>query len=430
MDSPTLIDYARSLDCIHCGLCLATCPTYRITGREASSPRGRVHLMRAVAEGELEPDAEFAEEMRFCLVCRHCETVCPSGVQFGAMMEHTRGELEQAAPSPLLARVLARVGYEGVLTRRWALRGLAASLRGAQVLGLTRLAGLLGARGRALANLPPVPPRAERRPLPPLTPAEEPRLGAVALLEGCVASELLGRVNRASARVLAAAGLEVRTASGHVCCGSLHAHNGRSATARELARDTLERFDALRGADGAPLTLVVNSAGCGSHLTQLAALFEPGTDEHGRARALAERTLDLSVLLAREPYRTRLASRLAQPTDVAGPIAYDDPCHLCHGQGVRAQPRALLDLVPGLRRVELADPEACCGSAGVYSLVRPAAAGEILAPKLEDLERSGARTLVTANPGCQIQWQGGLGAADRDVEVLHLAEVLERALIG
>lgn len=428
MDSPTLIDYARSLDCIHCGLCLATCPTYRITGREASSPRGRVHLMRAVAEGELEPDADFAEEMNFCLVCRHCETVCPSGVQFGAMMEHTRGELERAVEPPFLARLVARVGYEGVLTRRWALGLLAALLRLAQVLGITRLLGLLGARGRALASLPTVPPRAERRPLPGRIPAEEPRLGAVALLEGCVASEWLGRVNRASARVLAAAGLEVRTAPGHVCCGSLHAHNGRRGTARELAQDTLERFDALRDVDGTSLPLVVNSAGCGSHLGELAALFEPGTDEHRRALALATRTLDLSEFLTREPYRTRLAARLGAATDVSDPIAYDDPCHLCHGQGVRAEPRALLDLVPGLRRVELADPEACCGSAGVYSLVRPASAGEILAPKLDDLERSGARTLVTANPGCQIQWQSGLFAAGRETQVLHLAEVLERAL--
>lgn len=430
MDAPTLIDYARSLDCIHCGLCLATCPTYRISGREASSPRGRVHLMRSVAEGELEADAEFAAEMDFCLVCRHCETVCPSGVQFGAMMEHTRGELERAVPAPRWTRWIARIGYEGLLTRRWALSLAASGLRVLQKSGLARLAGLLGTRGRALANLAPVPPRRERRPLPTRTPAEAPRLGAVALLEGCVGPELLGRVNRATARVLAAAGLEVRTAPAHVCCGSLHAHNGRRDSARELALDTLARYEALLDESGSPLPLVVNSAGCGSHLKELGALFEPASADHRRAVALAARTVDLSELLARDPYRARLLARLSREpaAELLGPIAYDDPCHLCHGQRIRAQPRLLLDGVPGLERVELAEPESCCGSAGIYSLLRPAAANAILAPKLADLARSGARTLVTANPGCQLQWDAGLRAAGHSVEVLHLAEVLERAL--
>ena len=424
MDTPTLIDYARSLDCIHCGLCLATCPTYRLTGRESSSPRGRVHLMRAVAEGELEADAEFAEEMNFCLVCRHCETVCPSGVQFGAMMEHTRGELDAAVPPAWPQRFVARLGFEGVLTRRRALSFAAALLRLAQLTGLTKLAGVIGgARGRALASMPTVPPARERRALPVHTPAEAPCLGAVALLEGCVAPELLGKVNRATARVLAAAGLDVRTAPGHVCCGSLHAHNGRRETARELAIDTLERYDALTDEQGAPLVLVVNSAGCGSHLKELGALFEPGSELHRRATALAARTLDLSELLVREPYRSRLAARMTVDSTL-GPVAYDDPCHLCHGQGVRKPPRALLDLVPGLERVELAEPESCCGSAGVYSIVRPLAAGELLDAKLADAEQSGAPTIITANPGCQLQWSAGLGAN----RVLHLAEVLDRAL--
>jgi glycolate oxidase iron-sulfur subunit len=427
MDDTTLIDYARSLDCIHCGLCLATCPTYRITGREGSSPRGRVHLMRAVAEGELEPDAEFAEEMNSCLVCRHCETVCPSGVQFGALMEHTRAGLTAAVPGSVARRLALRLGFEGVLTRRWALGLAAGLLRFVQRTGLTRAAAaLLGAHGRALAGLAPVPPRGERAALPRRTPAEEPRLGAVALLEGCVARELLGKVNRATARVLAAAGLEVRTAPEHVCCGSLHAHNGRRDTARALAQDTIERYEALRDERGAPLPLVNNSAGCGSHLKELAALFEPGSEWHARALALSARTYDLAQLLVREPYRARLAARLRAGggAGLAGAVAYDDPCHLCHGQGVRAEPRALLDLVPGLRRVELSDPESCCGSAGIYSLVRPAAARELLDSKLADQARSGASALVTANPGCQLQWSSGLGPEN----VLHLAEVLERGL--
>ena len=244
MDRERLVDYARSLDCIHCGLCLHTCPTYRLTGREASSPRGRIHLMRAVAEGRLEPDAAFDEEMGFCLVCRNCESVCPAGVEFGTMMEFTRDALVGEHRGGALARVARWLGFGVVLpSRRW-LRIAAWTLRLAQKLGLTRLAGrVAGARGRALAALPPVPPARERRPLAESTPARGERHDVAAVLEGCVMPELFGRVNRATVAVLAAAGVESRVARGHVCCGALHAHNGDLFRARELARATIRAFD-------------------------------------------------------------------------------------------------------------------------------------------------------------------------------------------
>lgn len=429
MKPTELVDYAKSLDCIHCGLCLRTCPTYRLTGRESASPRGRIHLMRAVAEGELAPDRDFAEEMEHCLLCRNCETVCPSGVRFGEMMETTRAGLAQRPPRSALGGLARRFGFRDVLPDRQVLSAFATALRLAQRSGLLRLlAPLFGARGRSLRFLPTVPPRRERTPLPPVTPAREPRAGAVAMLEGCVMPELFGRVNRATARVLAAVGLEVRTAAGHVCCGSLHAHYGDRDMARDLARKTIAAFEELQDEAGEPLPIVLNSAGCGAHLRELGHLFGHDEDWQARATALAARIVDVSELLSRPPHRERLASLLGPPQDVEGPIAWDDPCHLVHGQGVRDEPRALLDLVPGLARVELPDAESCCGSAGIYSLVRPEESRRILAEKIETFRASGARTLVTANPGCHMQWESGFAAEEVPARVLHLVEVLDAAL--
>lgn len=429
MKPTELVDYAKSLDCVHCGLCLRTCPTYRLTGRESASPRGRIHLMRAVAEGELAPDRDFADEMEHCLLCRHCETVCPSGVRFGEMMETTRAGLAQGPPRSALGGFFRRFGFRDVLPDRQVMTVLAGALRLGQRTGLLRLLGpLLGARGRSLRFLPQVPPRRERRPLPAVTPPREPRVGAVAMLEGCVMPELYGRVNRATARVLSEVGLEVHTAPGHVCCGSLHAHYGDRDMARDLARKTIAAFEDLVDEKGAPMPLVLNSAGCGAHLRALGHLFEHDEGWQARAAALSARVVDASELLSTSPHRERLSARLQQPRGIAGPIAWDDPCHLRHGQGVHAEPRALLDLVPGLGRVELPDAESCCGSAGIYSLLRPEESRRILAEKIETFRASGARTLVTANPGCQLQWEAGFAAEGLDVQVVHLVEVLAGAL--
>ena len=268
------MDYAKSLDCIHCGLCLRTCPTYRLSGRESASPRGRVHLMRAVGEGRLEADAEFEEEMDFCLVCRNCESVCPAGVEFGAMMEFTRDQLEATSKRSFAARWARRLGFGVVLRRRWALQLTSFGLRLAQRTGILKLITRpLGARGAALRAVPEVPPLSERRALPPRTPASGPLAEAVSLLTGCVMPEMFGRVNRASAEVLSAAGAEVLTAPGHVCCGALHAHNGDLQRARELARSTIEAFERNRDEAGEPLSVVVGSAGCGAHMKEYGRLF-------------------------------------------------------------------------------------------------------------------------------------------------------------
>ena len=251
MDDKTLVDYAASLDCIHCGLCLNSCPTYRLTGVETSSPRGRIHLMRSVAEHAIEPDAEYANEMEFCLLCRNCESVCPSGVRFGAMMEHARAGVERVSKRPLSSRVARWFGFRVLLPHRRALHAFANAARIAQRTGLlVRIAPLFGARKAAVLAAPAIPERAERGRMLARTFAQSTRLGAVAILEGCVMPELYRRVNQATVDVLARAGFEVRCARHHACCGSLHAHNGDIAGALRLARSTIAAFDALCDARG------------------------------------------------------------------------------------------------------------------------------------------------------------------------------------
>lgn len=417
-----LVDYAKSLDCIHCGLCLQTCPTFRLTGQEPSSPRGRIHLMRAAAEGRLTPDAAFAEEMDFCLLCRHCESVCPAGVQFGAMMEFTRAGLEEERRGGVLRRGLRWLGFRLVLPHRLVLRLMGSLLRAAQVLRLDRLADrLVGERG--LAHLPRVPPLSARRLLPRRLAAEAPARGSVALLEGCVMAELHARVNRATARSLARLGLSVEVPA-VTCCGSLHAHNGDRAGARQLGERLLDAFEAVRDPDGAPALIVTNSAGCGAHLKELAHLFAPEDPRHARAAAFAARVRDYSEVVA--PLLAARPPRTTPPVPL--PVAWDDPCHLCHAQKIRAEPRTVLASLPGLARVELEESESCCGSAGIYSLLRPEASRAIFARKEEALARCGAATLVTANPGCQLQWESGLARSGSPVRVVHLAELVDAAL--
>ncbi len=426
-----LIDHAQSLDCIHCGLCLHTCPTYQLTGSEAASPRGRVHLMRAEAEGRIDVDAAFEESIDSCLLCLRCESVCPAGVQFESMVEVCRDKLNQRRPKPWLVRLARRIGFGIVLQKRWALRLAAGGLALAQALRVTRIiARFGGAQGQSLHELPPVPPRKERRLLPATLPPQGPALAEVWFMQGCVMPELFGRVNRASTRVLNAVQVTCHCNPSHTCCGALHAHNGDLEGARKLAKATIESSEQLCGSHSdsgaSPLPVIVNSAGCGAHMKEYARLFEADSPWHGRAQSFSKRVLDFTEYMAEPDRLDLLRPLLSRPS--LGPVAFDDPCHLCHGQGIRSAPRKLLEAVPGLHRVDLEDPESCCGSAGIHSMLRPEESAAQLTTKLKDFEQAGASALVTANPGCHLQWMVGLRQSNHPVPVLHIAEVLDDAL--
>jgi len=420
IDGPrALVDYAASLDCIHCGLCLQTCPTFRLTGVETSSPRGRIHLMRAIAEDRAAADADYAEELDFCLLCRHCESVCPAGVRFGEMMEFARGTREQALPRGRLARLARWLGFRVVLPSRAWLRVASSLLWLAQLLRLDRLAARLGgSRAAGLADLPRVPPLSDRALLPRTIPARGEERGRALLLEGCMQPELFGRVNRATADSLARLGIASRVPS-FTCCGSLQAHNGDPEGARRLARAMLAACERLDGDD----PIVVNSAGCGAHMRELANLFAGEPDLAARARSFAARVVDYSVFVAPlvEDRDLRVPRELS-------PVTWDDPCHLCHAQNVRDEPRRVLARLTGVEVVPLANSEACCGSAGIYSLLRPEDSRAVFEPKLAAFCASGARTLVTSNPGCQLQWTAGFARAGVDARVVHLAELVATGL--
>lgn len=377
--------------------------------------------MRAAAEGRFEVDESFEEEMDFCLVCRHCESACPAGVEFGALMEFTRDRLESTRPSGPLTKLARWAGFRLTLPSRRLLSLVAGATRFAQRLGLVRLVARLGGeRGAGLADLPVFPPSSERRPLPPVTPARGERTEHAAMLEGCVMPEMFGRVNRATAATLSAAGTEVSCAAGHVCCGALHAHNGDLSGARDLARKTIEAFEALEG------PIVVNSAGCGAHMKEYGRLLAEDEAWRERAERFDSRVVDYTEYLSSPDRLGRLRSSLGALPGLR--VTWDDPCHLCHGQQLRDPGRELIDAIEGVERVEMERPESCCGSAGIYSLLRPADSRAVLAPKIAELADTGAEVLVTANPGCQLQWAGGVHREGVSVEVLHVAELLERAL--
>jgi glycolate oxidase iron-sulfur subunit len=338
--------------------------------------------------------------MEFCLLCRHCESVCPSGVRFGAMMEVARDGITREIGRPIGARFLRWLGFRVALPHRFVLRAAAY---------FARIAA-------PLLRTPRIPPAGERRPLPERTPAVGERRGSVAVLEGCVMPILYGRVNRATVEVLARCGFDVLSPAGQTCCGSLHAHNGDLEGARRLARRTIAAFESPEG------EIVVNSAGCSAHMKDYGHLLASDSAWAERAKRFSARVRDFSEFAASDRCRPAFVQKSTAS------VAYDDPCHLCHAQGIRAQPRNLLDAIPGLRRVEMRDAESCCGSAGIYSLLRPGTSSAVLQPKIEALRESGAATLVTANPGCQMQWESGLARAGLRVRVAHIAEILREAL--
>ena len=394
--------------CIHCGLCLEACPTYKITQLETESPRGRLHLMGAIADRRIDARTSDATLLHLdrCLACRACEAVCPSGEPYGRLIEETRSGIAQDRGIPVLGQMLL-----WSVSRPWILRALARLLFVAERTGLRRLARrFLSPRLLRLDALAPPVGRPAYRPVSVASPRS-----SVALLLGCVMRASYGDVHTATARVLAHLGAEVIATPGQTCCGALHAHAGDKAEAVRLAKLNIEAFER---AD----VVLVNAAGCGAHLKSYAHLLEDRPNWATRAAALASRVRDVSE------YMQSIAGDRALG-DLGMRVTYQDPCHLAHAQGIRAEPRALLAKVRGLELIEMAGADVCCGSAGYYNLSQPEYADRLLEPKIDAILATRPDAVVTGNPGCMLQLAAGLRSRGRgDIPVLHTVEVLDRAL--
>jgi glycolate oxidase iron-sulfur subunit len=409
-------------DCVHCGFCLPACPTYQSWGEEMDSPRGRIHLMRMIADGKEPLTPAAVDHFDRCLGCMACVTACPSGVKYDRLIEQTRAQIERSYPRRLPDRLFRGMIFSlfpyprrlklavamQLLYQRTGLRWLVHRL------GLARL---LPRRLRNLETLmPPVTARLLLDRLPEEVAAAGVRRGRVAMLAGCVQRVYFPEVNHATLRVLAAEGYEVVVPPDLGCCGALSTHAGRDDEARGFARAAIETLEQT-AADA----IVVNAAGCGSSMKEWGHLLadEPAWAE--RAAALAARVVDVTELLARAPQAPRHPLRVR--------VAYHDACHLAHAQRIRAQPRALLAGIPGLELVEL-DSDTCCGSAGVHNLLEPESAREIGERKVESVLAVDPELLVSANPGCTLQIQMLLRERGRTLRTAHPIEVLDASIRG
>lgn len=423
------LDYSVVQQCMHCGLCLPTCPTYDATKIERNSPRGRISLMRAIADDRLKPTKEFADEMYFCLGCLACMTACPAGVNYAELFEHARAEAEESGVLKGPKRSLIR-GF----TLRWLfmdqnrLHLVGMAMRLYQSLGLQtflRRSGLLNLLPKRLRELeamtPKVQPAFSSDLIAPVTPASGARKYRVAVLTGCAQDLIFSDVNRDTVEVLARNGCEVITPRDQHCCGSLHAHNGEWNLAKELAKKQLEQFppdqfDAI----------ITNAAGCGSHLKHYAKLLADEPAYLHRAEQWDAKVQDIHEWLA------KIGIDQPRGQSASNTVTYHEACHLCHGQKITAQPRQVLKSIPGLNLVELPESAWCCGSAGIYNLIQPEMANDLLDRKIKHIRTTGARTVATGNPGCMLQVQNGARKQGLNIRVAHpvtlLAEAYRREL--
>ncbi len=409
--------------CVHCGFCLPSCPTYALWGEEMDSPRGRVYLMKAGLEGRVEMTASFVRHFDACLGCMACVTACPSGVQYSPLIEATRGQIERRFRRSLGDRLFRRaifsvVPYPGRL--RAALAPLIAYKKIEPALERSGLLERLPRRLRALVTLAPrVSWKSLSSAVPERTPASGARRMTVGLLTGCVQRLVFPHVNDATVNVLAAEGCEVVAPAGQGCCGALALHAGRLADARTFARRTIETFDRA-GVD----RVVVNAAGCGSSMKEYAQLLADDRPWATRARAWVARVRDVNELLAElGPPRT---PRRPLPLRVA----YHDACHLAHAQGIREAPRDLLASIPGVELASIAEPEICCGSAGIYNLVEPETAQQLGDRKVRHIDAVRPDIVASANPGCMLQIAAAAARLGRRWRVVHPIELVDASMRG
>jgi glycolate oxidase iron-sulfur subunit len=421
IEKPAYEDYSR---CVHCGLCLNHCPTYRLWGKEADSPRGRIRQMALVDGGKLEIGEAFITHMDRCLDCRACETVCPSGVEYGKLIELARGQIEQKQSRTLGSRMLRSLVYRSLLPYPNRIAGLARLTRFFQTSGLellTRKLGIARAFGMEdrLALLPRIDSKFFASQLGQTFPAQGKKRARVAFFAGCIARVTFTALNDATICVLQANGCEVVVPKDQVCCGALAAHAGMRDVARDLAERNFRAFD-VNSVDA----VITNAAGCGSALKEYPQLFPVAGDELAQVDLFSRNVRDVTEFLD----ELGLTASMRPTRRVPLRVTLQDSCHLVHGQKIREAPRRLVRAVPGVELVEMPLADHCCGSAGVYNVTQTSASMSLLEEKMRLARGTQADAIVTANPGCILQLRAGAAKFNTGQEVLHVVELLDRAL--
>lgn len=423
LQTPTEATAKLTPQCIHCGLCLQACPTYIELGKEADSPRGRIYLMKAQQNGTLPVSGSFEQHISACLDCRACESACPSGVPYGELVEEARQVIEEQLHRPFLVKAFRQYIFERVFPSPKRLRFHFDLLRLYQCTGLQQVV-------RGLRFLKLIPKRLVdlERLLPDLRKrVHHVELGTVfkaignpkhrvGLLTGCVMNEIFGTIHQATIRVLQRNSCEVVVPPTQVCCAALHSHAGITRVAQEMAKKNIQAFEQA-DVD----TIIVNAAGCGAKLKEYGSLLQNDPEFNSRANVFSQKVLDISEFLEGLPTLSPLG-----PLEVR--VAYDDPCHLLHAQKVAQAPRNLLKRIPGLKLVELKNPDQCCGSAGIYNITQYDLSMRILERKVQDIRDCDPSILATGNAGCLLQISHGLQTADLEkIQVLHPIEILDQA---
>ena len=421
-------DYDIITNCMHCGLCLPQCPTYALSGLERSSPRGRIRLIKAVADGDLPITDGFVEEMNFCLDCQACETACPAGVHYGALVEAARTQIGEQMPRWHWKRLMKSTLLDWLFAKTARLKSLASLIRAAERLRLTpflresRLMGRLFPRIQGIVSLaPPVSSRFSSDELPHTTLPKGPPRFRVGFLTGCIMDVSFSDVNSDTVRLLLHHHCEVVAPKGQGCCGSLQAHNGEMSTARRLARQLVESF-AAESLD----YVIMNSAGCGAFMKEYGKILE-GEDVGEEAKKLAHKVKDITEFLAETGLRVARGDDDLPKAFEGKRVTYHDACHLVHSQKISRQPRELIRQVPGVEYIELPEATWCCGSAGIYNIVRYEDSMKLLNRKIECIKKAKPDILVTGNPGCLVQIQHGLRDEGMNIELLHTATFLRKA---
>nr|WP_139343385.1 (Fe-S)-binding protein [Virgibacillus siamensis] len=411
-------DETKWADCVHCGMCLEACPTYQETGEEHNSPRGRVYLIKAVAEGKIDINEAFSKPVFDCLDCRACETACPADVQVGGLIEEARGQIRQAMPLTGFKGAFGRTVLKGLFPYQKRMNAVGSLMRFYQNSGMqsaVRKTGLLNVMPAHLKDMESILPKVEKPVLgryPEIVPAEGEPKQRVGMLTGCIMDVMFSDVNESTIRVLTHNGFEVGLPQNQGCCGALHIHAGERNAGKKLAKQNIEAFKDYD-------KVLVNAAGCGCALQEYDELFRNDPEMLPLAEEFSAKVEDVSKFLYDHDFER-------PKSEINTKITYHDACHLAHGQGVRFEPRQLLNEIPGVEMAELPDADRCCGSAGIYNLTHPDMAGALLDRKMEDIPDN-VEMISMGNPGCMLQIAMGVKKYGRSEKVVHTVQLLDLA---